>query len=255
MSAESAGTKPSETVVRRLTLLVHGTPKGGKSWLGESCPGPVLILDGEGSTDFLKRKNRIQWDPANPPPTGLTANDVVVVRVLTWSNVLLVTQWLDSGKHEFNSFVIDTLTELQKKCKETIATGGFDDQRQWGGLLEKMELIVRKWAALVDHPTKPLYAVVCITQTEERDHIQRPDVQGGLRRSLGSFFDVIGYLRPRFEDGQLLPTREMVIAPYPGIEAGDRTDDLTSFFKNGIIANPDITDLVRRLNNTEATPV
>ncbi len=117
-----------------------------------------------------------------------------------------------------------------------------------------MELTARQWATLVDHPTKPLYAVVCISQTEERDKIQRPDVQGGLRRSLGSFFDVIGYLRPRFEDGQLLPSRELVIAPYPGIEAGDRTDHLTRSYKNGIIPNPDVTELVRQLNATEANP-
>jgi len=241
----------SET--NRLTLLVHGTPKIGKSWLGESCPGPVLVLDGEGSTDYLRRKNRIQWDPTTPPPTGLGPNDLVVARALNWSTVALVTQWLQSGKHEFNSFVVDTLTELQKQCKTTIASGGFDDTRQWGQLLEKMELTARQWATLVDHPTKPLYAVVCITQTEARDEIQRPDVQGGLRRSLGSFFDVIGYLRPRFEDGQLLPSRELVIAPYPGIEAGDRTDQLTRSFKQGIIPNPDVTELVRLLNTPEAS--
>ena len=240
-------------MTNRLTLLVHGTPKIGKSWLGESCPGPVLVLDGEGSTDYLKRKNRIQWNPQDPPPANLGPDDLVVVRALTWHTVMLVTQWLQSGKHEFNSFVIDTLTELQKQCKATIASGGFDDTRQWGQLLEKMELTARQWATLVDHPTKPLYAVVCITQTEERDKIQRPDVQGGLRRSLGSFFDVIGYLRPRFEEGQLLPSRELCIAPYPGIEAGDRTDDLTQFFKNGIIPNPDITELVRLLNTPEAS--
>lgn len=244
-------------MTNRLTLLVHGTPKIGKSWLGESCPGPVLVLDGEGSTDYLKRKNRIQWDPQGPPPTGLGPNDLVVVRVLNWQTVMLATQWLQSGKHEFNSLVIDTLTELQKKCKETIASGGFDDTRQWGQLLEKMELTARQWAALVDHPTRPLYAVVCITQTEARgkqgDEIQRPDVQGGLRRSLGSYFDIIGYLRPSFQEGQLLPGRELVIAPYPGIEAGDRTDDLTKHYKNGIIKNPDVTELLRHLNNPEAT--
>lgn len=240
---------------KQLTLLVHGTPKIGKSWLGESCPGPVLVLDGEGSTDYLKRKNRTVWNPQEPPPTGLTKDDLVVVRALDWNTVVLVTQWLQSGKHEFNSFVVDTLTELQKKCKATISASGFDDTRQWGQLLEKMELYARQWAELVDHKTKPLYAVVVISQTvEDKSKTQRPDVQGGLSRSLGSFFDVIGYLRPRFEDGQLLPTRELVIAPYPGIEAGDRTDDLTSFYKNGIIPNPDVTELVRLLNTaTEAT--
>lgn len=240
---------------KQLTLLVHGTPKIGKSWLGESCPGPVLVVDGEGSTDYLKRKRRQVWDPTQPPPTGLGPDDLVVVRALDWQTVVLVTQWLQSGKHEFNSLVIDTLTEIQKKAKATIATGGFDDYTQWGQLLEKMELTARQWATLVDHPKKPLWAVVVITQTEfrEKDKTWHPDVQGGLKRSLGSFFDVIGLMRPSFQEGQLLPGRELVIAPYPGIEAGDRTDDLTKIHKNGIIPNPDITDLVRLLNATEAS--
>jgi hypothetical protein len=241
-------------VTKQLSLLVHGFPKIGKSWLGESCPGPVLVLDGEGSTDYLKRKNRQVWDPSQPPPTGLTKDDLVVVRAQDFNTVSLVTQWLQSGKHEFNSFVVDTLTEIQKQCKASISSSTFDDQRQWGQLLERMELYARQWAVLVDNPVKPLFAVVVITQTVEgKDKIQRPDVQGGLSRSLGSFFDVIGFLRPRFEDGQLLPSRELVIAPYPGIEAGDRTDDLTVYFKNGIIPNPDVTQLVRLLNTTAPT--
>ncbi len=57
-------------MTHRLTLLVHGTPKIGKSWLGESCPGPVLVLDGEGSTDFLHRKRRTRWMPGSAPPTA-----------------------------------------------------------------------------------------------------------------------------------------------------------------------------------------
>lgn len=239
--------------VKRLGLLVHGTPKIGKSWLAESCPGPVLILDGEGSTDFLKRKRRQEWNPINPPPTDVGPDDVVVVKATDWQTVVLVNQWLSSGQHPFNSFAVDTLTEWQKKCKATISASAFDDTRQWGQLLDKMELVVRFWRDLLDHPTHPLYAVVIITQTVEKEKGgQKPDVQGALTRSLGSFFDVIGFLRPRMQEGQLLPTRELVIAPYPGIEAGDRTDDLTQLYPGGIIPNPDITEMVRKLNNQPA---
>ena len=233
---------------KRLSLMVHAPPKTGKSWLGESCPGPVLCIDGEGSTDFLHRKRRIQWNPEQAPPTGLGPDDIVVVRAHTWNDVILPTQWLQSGRHEFRSLDVDTLTTIQKKAKLTIA-GTFDDQRQWGQLLDKMELVCKQWADLTDHPTNPLFAVVVICQTEIRDTVQRPDVQGGLRRSLGSFFDIIGYMRPKFGEGDVLPGREMVIAPYPGIEAGDRTDVLSGkHYPNGIIPSPDVTEMLRLLN-------
>jgi hypothetical protein len=232
---------------KRLSLMVHGEPKIGKSWLGESCPGPVLVIDGEGSTDFLRRKTRIEWDPIGPPPAHLTADTVVIVRAMNWSTVELATSWLVSGKHKFKSLAVDTLTNIQKKCKKTIA-GTFDDQRQWGQLLEKMEMTCSQWADLTDHPTNPLWAVVVICQTEFRDLRQRPDVQGGLRRSLGSFYDTIGYLRPRFGEGELRPTRELVVAAFPGIEAGDRSPLCDEHFPNGIIPQPDITELLRLLN-------
>lgn len=240
----------------RLGAVIHGTPKIGKSWLGESCPGPVLVIDGEGSTDFLRRKVRKTWDPINPPPTDLTDNDLVVVRTTEWSKVVQVTQWLQSGQHPFRSFVVDTLTELQKQAKKAIDSKPFSDQRQWGELLDKMETVARQWRDLLDHPTNPLFAVIVLTQTLESDDgkLQRPDVQGALRRSLGSFFDVIGYMRPRFGAGDLLPSRELVIAPYPGIEAGDRTDVLTTIhYPGGIIPTPDITELIRLLNTPTAT--
>jgi hypothetical protein len=243
---------------KRLGIVVHGTPKIGKSWLGESAPGPVLVLDGEGSTDFLKRKTRTEWkDLSQAPPTAredgtpLGVDDFVVVRIRSWQEVITVQSWLSAGQHVFRSLVIDTLTEIQKKAKESISAQGFTDERQWGDLLQKMESMGRQWRDLLDHPTNPLWAVVVLAQTLVVDQWQRPDVQGALKRQLGSWFDVVGFLRPRFEAGQLLPTRELVVAPYPGIEAGDRTDDLTSAHVNGIIPNPDITEMIRLLNRSQ----
>jgi hypothetical protein len=247
----------------RLGAVIHGTPKIGKSWLGESCPGPVLIIDGEGSTDFLRRKTVTYWDGINTPPTvnkdgqPLGVDDAVVVKVLDWSPVLSVTDWLASGKHPFRSFVVDTLTEIQKKAKRAIDARPFTDQRQWGQLLDDMETTVRRWRDLLDHPVNPLFAVIVLVQTVETgkddNTLQRPDVQGQLKRSLGSFFDIVGYMRPRYSADSPLPTREMVVAPYPGIEAGDRTDVLTSIhYPGGVIPNPDITELLRLINTKVA---
>jgi hypothetical protein len=245
------------TDFKRLSLVVHGTPKIGKSWLGESCPGPVLIIDGEGSTDFLHRKHKTYWNPAGPPPTTredgtpLGDDDLVIVKTVDWGTVNLVNQWVLAGAHPFRSLVLDTLTEIQKKAKFSIASS-FDDHRQWGQLLEKMEMVCKQWRDLLD--TQPqLFCVLILSQTDAKGKgdniVQRPDVQGALSRSLGSFFDIIGYYRSSFTAGQLLPGRELVIAPYPGIEAGDRTDVLSRFYyPNGIIPEPDITQLIRLLN-------
>jgi hypothetical protein len=241
------------TDFKRLSAVVHGTPKIGKSWLLESAPGPVLHLDVEGSANHLHRKTITKWNPYEAIPTvnskgqPLGTNDLIVVRAHAWAEVEAVTQWLLSGQHPFRSFGVDTLTELQKKAKETISLT-FDDQRHWGDLLKKMEFTARQWRDLIDHPTNPLFSVIILAQTFEKNGLQRPDVQGALSRSLGSFYDVIGYMRPRLVEGALLPSRELVIAPYPGVEAGDRTDVLTQHYPTGVIPEPDITEMLRLIN-------
>ncbi len=55
--------------------------------------------------------------------------------------------------------------------------------------------------------------------------------------------------------GELVLGRELVVAPYSMIEAGDRTDTLSRVYPNGIIPNPDITELISLLNNWESTSV
>lgn len=237
---------------QRLSAVIHGTPKIGKSWLGESAPGPVLILDGEGSTDFLKRKHRTLWLPHNPPPraredgTPLGMDDIVIVKATQWSDVTSVHQWLMSNDHPFRSFVLDTITELQQRLKDSIRAGGFE---LWGEMLDKLATMSRQWRDLLDKPDANLFAILILAQTYKApDDWQRPDIQGAMQRKLGSYFDVVGFLRPRQEPGQLVLGRELVVAPYPMLEAGDRTDTLSRSYPNGIIPNPDITELVRLIN-------
>lgn len=237
---------------QRLSAVIHGTPKIGKSWLGESSPGPVLILDGEGSTDFLKRKHRTLWTPSSPPPrtradgTPLGLDDIVVVKVLSWTDVSQAHQWIMSNDHPFRSFVLDTVTEIQQRLKDSIRAGGFE---LWQEMLDKMATMARQWRDLLDRPDANLYSIMVLAQTyKAADDWQRPDVQGQLQRKLGSYFDVVGLLRPRQEPGELVLGRELVVAPYSMIEAGDRTDTLSRYYPNGIIPNPDVTELVRLIN-------
>lgn len=248
----------------RLSALVHGVPGAGKTRLAATAPGPVLFLDPEGGAKFLGKpvagwepRRITYWNPMAGPPPSETAdgeplglNDVVIARVLDWPTAKIVQDWMISGQHVFRSFIVDTVTELQDHAKANIAPS-FTDQRQWGELKDMGLLVARQWRDLLDHPTNPLFAVIILAHSEERQGLLRPMLQGALAKRIGAYYDVIGHLRSYVrEDG--IPSRELVIAPYPGLEAKDRTGILANAYPHGIIREPDISNILRIINNNSS---
>lgn len=245
----------------RLSALIHGVPKIGKTRLAATAPGPILFLDPEGGTRFLglelpgwPARPLTYWDPmAGPPPTTradgtpLGLDDIVIVRCLSWSTAKVVQDWILSGQHVFRSFVVDTITELQEQAKGHISSATFNDQRQWGELRDMGLVVARQWRDFLDHPTNPLWAVLVLGHSDERDGMLRPMLQGALAKRIGGFYDVIGHLRPYYrEDGTL--SRELLVAPFPGVESGDRTGLLAVAYPGGVIREPNITTIIKHLN-------
>lgn len=213
---------------KTLSLLVHGESKVGKSTLGNSAPAPRLIVDAEGGSKFLPGK-KIVWDVRNEaPPTPDGTWDTCVVTVRNFQDVKSVYDWLNSGKHGFESLVIDSISEVQKRCIDDIAGTDQMTQQAWGSLLRAMEQLVRAMRDLTSHPTNPLKAVVLIAMTREINGKMRPFVQGALATTLPYFIDVVGYLEvveyPDPADPTQPPTkvRELVVSPHPRYEAGER---------------------------------
>ncbi len=245
----------------RLSALIHGVPKIGKTRLAATAPGPVCFLDPEGGARFLglalpnwEPRPITYWDPmVSAPPTTradgtpLGITDIVIVRVLSWATATLVQDWIMSGNHVFRSFVVDTVTELQEQAKSNISTASFNDQRQWGELKDMGLKVARQWRDFLDHPTNPLWAVLVLAHSDERNGMLRPMLEGALAKRIGGFYDIIGHLRPGYTaEGQL--ARELVVAPFPNVEAGDRTGLLATAYPGGIILNPNITTIIKQIN-------
>jgi hypothetical protein len=76
-------------------------PRGpGKTSLAETAPGPRLILDAEGGTDWLS-SDTVTWDPTQGAPPAVEGDVSVVVHVLNWEMIERVTRWLQKGEHSF----------------------------------------------------------------------------------------------------------------------------------------------------------
>lgn len=228
--------------VTPLTLVVHGESGVGKSWLGDTSPAPRLILDAEGGTKWTPSTKGV-WTPGKgeKPPTDPAETTVVTVK--DFATLGQVYQWLQSGQHEFKSVVMDSLTEIQKRCLDNIVGVNQADQRAWGELLRKMEGLVRAYRDLTMNNGKSLHNVTFLTGTQMKDGTQRPHLQGQLGLTLPYYVDVLGYLHVgQDEDGAIV--RKMLVAPVAGFAAKDRTGRLG--FE---LTNPNITAMIDAVSN------
>lgn len=217
-----------------INAVIYGESGAGKSFVADTAPGPRLILDAEGGSEFTPSWPKVMWNPNSYAPPGmqgcepgqeqLTETTRVIVR--DWQTLTRVYQWLDSGNHGFQSVVMDSLTEIQKRCKDKITTTGGMQTQDWGQLLNDMEILVRQFRDLKHHPVRPLRAVIVLALIGEKDGRYRPLVQGGLMKTLGGYYDVVGYLYTEQDaTGQIC--RRMLIQPMGQYLAKDRTHVLT----------------------------
>lgn len=230
----------------RLTMLVHGDAGTGKSWLGASAPGPRLMFDAEGRALYTPG-HKIDWDPRQPLPEGITADTTVVINVREFADFDLGYKTLAKGGHPFKSVIIDSLTELQQRCMDKILNGTGQAQTQdWGDLLREMDHIVRKMRDLRTHPTCPIDALVVVALSQDKNGKQRPMLQGQLSLKVAGYFDLVGYMTLVL-DGQGLEERRMLIKPIGLIEAKDNTHILGLTY-GATIVNPNVAHMLYYLN-------
>ena len=215
-------------VERSLTIMVYGESKVGKSSFAVTAPYPRLMLDVEGGHRFLPI-NIKYWDPmTEEPPLADGTWDTVVVKVNEYDVVMKTFQWLQSGKHQFKSLIIDSISELQVKCMDNIAGTEQMKMQQWGELLRHMGALLRDLRDLTMHPTQPLEAVILTAMARKgQDGVYRPYLQGQLAIQAPYFYDILGAIVVETEpnpDPLQAPfkVRRMYVERTPEYEAGER---------------------------------
>jgi hypothetical protein len=256
-------------VRRSLSVLVHADTKVGKSTFANTAPAPRLLLDAEAAHRFLPGV-KTYWDPftQGPPTLGVgRPNDVkdeevplewetCVVVVREWSVVPRVYEWLNSGQHPFLSLIIDSISEIQTKARDSISATGQMQIQQWGELLVIMERYVRNLRDLTEHPVKPLQSIILTAMTQMSDGKYRPYVQGQLKVKLPYFLDVIGYLYVQDVPNEADPTkpgtkmRRMLVVPHVQFEAGERVQGRLG----DVVDNPTVVGMLDSVFGAE-TPV
>lgn len=242
------------------TFLVYGETKVGKSSLAATAPGPVLVLDEEGSWNaFEGRANpnnpdqpyRVTWwDDLSQPPPDVTEHDICVVDVHRWEAVDQTINWLLQPNHPFQSVVMDSVTGIQVKCKESI-TNPIEGlkQQEWGALLAHMANRVKRFRSIVKDPKNPVRVMVFTAEGKHHpDGAYRPHMEGQLRNGIAYWMNTTACLRVAqmpgpdgivTEDSPMV--RRLLVKPHPMYTTGTHFEDR---FETNAINNPNITEMM-----------
>lgn len=208
-------------------MLIHASSKTGKSTLSGTAPKPILVLDAEGSWRFINLR-KVYWEPsAGPPPAYDGTWDACVVHVREWGTVETTLSWLRSYALPFTSVVVDSITEIQRRCRENLKGDDALKIQDWGTLLARMDKVIRGFRDLALLPGINVRCVVFIAETRQSQAGKWvPSMQGQISTALPYWMDICGYLYPDMEldvNGQpTLEVRRLLIAPNAQFEAGER---------------------------------
>lgn len=215
------------TEQHRLSMLIHAGSKVGKSSLTATAPKPILVLDAEGSWRFIPLRQKM-WDPLSEnPPEHDDTWDACIVNVNDWEIIDKVYQWLTQYETPFVSVVIDSITEIQRRCKQNLKGTEAMRIQDWGVLLSIMDSKIRGFRDLTLMHTN-VRCVIFVAETRQTHDSNKwiPYMQGQISTSLPYWVDICGYLYPDYdtdENGQMTREyRKLLISPHAQYEAGER---------------------------------
>lgn len=247
-------------MIQSLSFLIHAHSKVGKTTLAATSPPPICMIDAEGGSKFLPLSESlaamygrpiqmIGWNPMQGPPPRYDGTwDICVVNVRDWQTVVMVYTWLLQAEHDFQSLVVDSITEIQRRCKAALKGTDAMKIQDWGSLLTEMDTIIRGMRDLTLHPVRPLKVVVFIAESRANQAGKlKPYMQGQIEVALPYWMDVVGYLSTEMApdaNGQLtVPVRRLLITQHPMFEAGERVQGRLGAF----VDNPNIYVMYNQL--------
>lgn len=231
-----------------LSMLIHGPSKAGKSTLCFTGPFPLCVLDAEGSTKFIKtagfraeqKIRKITWDPnTEAPPRHDGTWDVCVVNVMDWMTMKAAYNHLKISPHDFQALSLDSITEIQRKCKRNIKAGPFQIQ-DWGRLLDEMDDLIRGFRDLT-LLNNTLRVVLFIAETEKHAQSKKwtPNMQGSIQKSLPYWVDICGFAFQDTDAGGVKQLK-LLVTNHPEYEAGERVQGRLP----DIVVEPNITQIL-----------
>ena len=175
--------KTSDLKNQYLNILAYGPPGGGKTTLAGSMALRVKTLILSAESGLLSLQN-LEGKP-----------DVDYVQINNFADMEAAFHYLKNEKHDYQAVGIDSLTEIQRTCKDWILEDtkkSAMEIRDWGTLANKIERMVRSFRDL------PMHLVVTALEDSETDKMTGevkvwPALQGSVQKQLPAYFDICLY--------------------------------------------------------------
>lgn len=222
-----------------LSMLIHADAKAGKSTLTSTAPTPILVADAEGSWKYIRSAGfksgvplrKVYWDPlkeAIPQYDGTW--DVVIAKCTTWQHLTTIYQHLTQRPHQFESVILDSITEVQRKCKANLKGTEAMLIQDWGVLLVQMDDLIRKYRDLT-LTDKTIRCVIFVAETKMVNGKWRPKMQGQIASDMPYWVDVVGWLRTMMSVDpatglETVVNKVLSIGPSDFWESGERLQGL-----------------------------
>lgn len=230
---------------RALSILIHGGSGAGKTTFSCTGPKPLLLLDVEMASRFV-RGRKVKWNPlADAPPVADGSWDICVVTVDTFDKALKAYEWLKSRNHPFKTVVVDSISELQAKAIEKIRGRQQLQTQDWGKLLSSMAFFCRDLRDLTGDDDNIIEAVIITAMSKDYDGIVKPYLQGQVSAQIPYWLDITAYLyvdQAPDENGELKDRRNLLIGNHPNYEAKSRVPGLPV-----VIPNPNVLEMLNEI--------
>lgn len=207
-----------------INILIYGESGVGKTVLSGSADAvpamrKVLLLDMEGGSESLRN----------------TYPNVEIARVMTWKKVQEIYNELYSGKHDYSTVIIDSLTETMKFSMEGVLADprrkenekvdeDIASQRDWYKNIEQTRRFVRGFRDL------PMSTIFTALVREDRNArtgkiTKKPSLSGKVASEVAAFLDVVlyYYVKEVKEGDEYRSMRLLLSTPTEEITAKDRT--------------------------------
>jgi len=227
---------------RALSMLMHGLSGAGKTTLAATAPKPLLLLDVEMASRFI-RGRKIKWNPlTEAPPVYDGSWDICVVIVNDFQKAQVAYEYIKGGNHPFKSIVVDSISELQSKAVEKIKGRQQFQTQDWGKLLSVMSFYCKDLRDLTEGDDQ-IEAIIITATSRDHDGIIKPYLQGQIASQAPYWFDITGYLYvQQVQDtatGEIRDARSLLIGNHPNYEAKSRVPGLPT-----VIDNPNVSTML-----------
>jgi hypothetical protein len=213
----------------KLNVLIYGRPGSGKTTFAGSSAKKFKTIIASAESGLLSLRKMVD-DSGNPV-------DVDFVKIEKFEDLEELSRFLIASKHEYQTLVIDSLTEVQQACMASILIKEGRERPQlqdWGTLNDRMVRMIRYFRDM-SHMNLVCTALIDEARSDAGDIVSLPLFQGKMQQTVSAYFDLVLYAfvqQVKDKDGSEIRKHGVLCEPSERYTTKDRSGMLPKYMPN-----------------------